>query len=52
LVFLILLLNDKEVMGKYKNSMIQNVVSVSIVIVIIVLSTLYAISTLFPNLFK
>jgi NRAMP (natural resistance-associated macrophage protein)-like metal ion transporter len=52
LVFLILLLNDGELMGKYKNTRSQNVVSVTIVGCIVVLSTLYAISTLFPNLFK
>ncbi|MCX6843423.1 MAG: divalent metal cation transporter [candidate division WOR-3 bacterium] len=52
LVFLILLLNNEEIMGKYKNTTGQNVISVTIVIAIVVLSTLYAISALFPNLFK
>jgi len=52
LVFLILLLNNKELVGKYKNNLIQNILAVTIVGVIVVLSTLYAISTLFPNLFK
>jgi Mn2+/Fe2+ NRAMP family transporter len=52
LVFLILLLNNEESMGKFKNTLSQNVINLSIVIVIIVLSTLYGISALFPNLFK
>jgi Mn2+/Fe2+ NRAMP family transporter len=52
LVFLILLLNDAELMGKYKNSRSQNIISVTIVTCFILLSTLYAISTIFPNLFK
>jgi Mn2+/Fe2+ NRAMP family transporter len=52
LVFLILLLNDKKTMGAYVNTVWKNVVNVSIVAVIIVLSTLYGISTLFPNIFK
>ncbi len=52
LVFLILLLNDKKTMDKYANSLWQNIVNISIVLVIIVLSTLYGISTLFPNLFQ
>jgi NRAMP (natural resistance-associated macrophage protein)-like metal ion transporter len=52
LVFLILLLNNKELMGKYKNTGRQNFVDFTIVIVIIILSTLYGISALFPNLFK
>jgi len=51
LVFLILLLNDKKTMGKYKNRPRQNIISLTIVIVIIILSTLYGISALFPNLF-
>jgi len=51
LVFLILLLNDRKTMGEYSNTMAQNIVCGSIVAVIIVLSTLYAISTLFPDLF-
>jgi len=52
LVFLILLLNDGEVMGKYKNTLLQNIISIFIVVCIIVLSTLYAISALFPELFS
>jgi Mn2+/Fe2+ NRAMP family transporter len=52
LVFLILLLNNKELVGKYKNTLAQNIIATSIVGIIIVLSTLYGVSTLFPNLFK
>lgn len=51
LVFLILLLNNKELMGEYKNNTLQNVLNFSIVIGLIVLSTAYALSALFPNLF-
>ena len=51
LVFLILLLNNEEIMGKYKNTLAQNIAGIVIVTVIIVLSTLYGISTLFPSLF-
>lgn len=52
LVFLILLLNNDELMGKYKNSKLQNVVSYSIVLAIISLSTMYSVSVLFPGLLK
>ena len=52
LVFLILLLNDKKTMGEYANTTLQNIVSTLIVVLIIILSTLYGISALFPNLFK
>jgi Mn2+/Fe2+ NRAMP family transporter len=48
-VFLILLLNNEEVMGKYRNTTAQNVAGAFIVIAIIVLSTLYGITTLFPE---
>jgi Mn2+/Fe2+ NRAMP family transporter len=51
LVFLILLLNDEQTMGEYRNSGLQNTISITIVVVIIVLSTLYALSCLFPGLF-
>ena len=52
LVFLIILLNNEESMGKYKNTLAQNIINITIVTGIIVLSTMYGISTLFPNLFK
>jgi Mn2+/Fe2+ NRAMP family transporter len=51
LVFLILLLNDGEVMGKYKNTLSQNIINITIVTIIILISTLYGITTIFPNLF-
>jgi len=52
LVFLIILLNDEKTMGKFKNTLFDNIVNISIVVVVVVLSTLYGISSLFPNLFN
>jgi Mn2+/Fe2+ NRAMP family transporter len=52
LVFLILLLNDKGTMGERVNKPWENILNGSIVAVIIVLSTLYGISTLFPGMFQ
>ena len=52
LVFLILLLNQEELVGKYKNTRLQNVVGSIIVAGIVVLSTIYGVSALFPELFK
>jgi len=52
LVFLILLLNQEELVGKYKNTRFQNLVGSIIVAGIVVLSTLYGVSALFPGLFK
>jgi len=51
LVFLILLLNQEELMGKYKNTLAQNIIGFSIVAMIVALSTLYALSVLFPEMF-
>jgi len=50
LVFLILLLNNEETMGQYKNTLFQNVANIGIVVVIIVISTLYGISAIFPKI--
>ncbi|MEA5114239.1 MAG: divalent metal cation transporter [Geobacteraceae bacterium] len=52
LVFLILLLNNKKTMGEYTNTAWQNIVNTGIVAVIVVLSSLYAVSTLFPSMFR
>ena len=51
LVFLIVLLNDKKTMGGHTNTRWQNIANASIVIAIVVCSTFYAITTVFPNLF-
>jgi Mn2+/Fe2+ NRAMP family transporter len=51
LVFLILLLNDEKTMGKYTNTRWQNIANVTIVVAVIVTSTLYGISAVFPDLF-
>jgi Mn2+/Fe2+ NRAMP family transporter len=52
LVFLILLLNDKPLMGQYVNTRWQNFVNWTIVIFVIVISTVYAVSVLFPKWFS
>ena len=52
LVFLILLLNDRETVGEYCNTPVQNIIGGAIVVVIVVLSTLYGISVMFPSLFQ
>ena len=52
LVFLILLLNDRQTMGAYCNSRMQNIIGGGIVLAIVVLSTLYGVSVMFPGLFQ
>ena len=52
LVFLILLLNDEETMGKYKNTLLENILNIGIVLALIVISTAYGLGTLFPNIYN
>jgi Mn2+/Fe2+ NRAMP family transporter len=49
LVFLILILNSESFMGDQVNTRAQNIVNWTIVIFVTVMSTLFAVSTLFPN---
>lgn len=49
LVFLILILNDPQFMGEHVNTRWQNVANWGIVLFVTVMSTLFAVSTLFPN---
>ncbi len=47
LTFLILLLNDKELMGEYANTRWENIANWAIVLFVIVVSTIYGVSVLF-----
>jgi NRAMP (natural resistance-associated macrophage protein)-like metal ion transporter len=51
LIFLVILLNDKDTMGEFRNTPFQNVVNISIIIFVIVVSSLFAMTTLFPDFF-
>jgi Mn2+/Fe2+ NRAMP family transporter len=51
LTFLILLLNDKPLMGAQVNTLWQNIANWGITIFVIVVSTAYGLSVLFPELF-
>lgn len=50
LIFLILILNDEGFMGKHVNTRGQNVANWSIVIGIVIISTAFAVTILFPTL--
>ncbi len=50
LVFLVLLLNDKQLMGDHVNTRSQNIANVSITAFVIIVSTAFGLSVLFPNL--
>ncbi len=51
MLFLLMLVNDKEIMGSYANNRFQNISAVSIMSVLILMSGLYGISLIFPGLF-
>ncbi|MCY3022380.1 MAG: divalent metal cation transporter [Planctomycetota bacterium] len=51
LVFLILILNDKPTMGEQVNTRWQNIANWSIAVFVVAMSTLFGISTLFPEWF-
>ena len=50
LIFLILLLNDRQLMGPYANTRLQNATEWTIAVIVIVASTFYGILTIFPSL--
>ncbi|HEX9009876.1 MAG TPA: NRAMP family divalent metal transporter [Holophagaceae bacterium] len=52
LIFLILLLNDEQFMGKHVSTPWQNTANWAIVIFVSIMSTLFAVSTLFPGLLE
>ena len=49
LLFLLLLANDKKIMGKHTNKPWQNIASISIMIFLVAASSLYGLSLVFPN---
>jgi len=51
LLFLILLLNDRQIMGEYTNTRWQNIANWAIALFVIIMSTAYALSLLFPEWF-
>ena len=52
LIFMILLLNDEQFMGKHVNSLWQNIMNTGIVVFVVVMSSLMAVGTLYPDIFK
>ncbi len=51
LLFLLLLVNDKEIMGKYRNKRWENAVIVIIIAILVTMSGLYGASLVFPHMF-
>ena len=51
MLFLLMLLNDRELMGEHVNSLPRNVASIAIMLALIACNGLYGIATLFPHAF-
>lgn len=51
MLFLLMLLNDRELMGEHVNSRSRNAASIAIMIALIVCNGLYGVATLFPHAF-
>jgi Mn2+/Fe2+ NRAMP family transporter len=49
MLFLLMLLNDRELMGEHVNSRLRNALSIGVMVLLIVCNGLYGISTMFPN---
>ena len=50
MLFLLMLLNDRTLMGEYVNSTSRNILSIIVLLLLIVCNGLYGLVTLFPNL--
>ena len=51
IVFLLLLVNDREIMGKHANSGLGNFFGIAVTLFLILAGIIYGISTVFPHLF-
>lgn len=49
MLFLLMLLNDRELLGEHVNLPLRNLLSIGVMILLIVCNALYGISTVFPN---
>ena len=50
IAFLLLLVNDNEVMGEHKNNWLLNTLGIGVAAFVSLAGLLYALSTIFPNL--
>ena len=49
MLFLLMLVNDRELVGEHVNSPTRNVLSIGVMVLLIVCNGLYGITTMFPN---
>ena len=49
MLFLLMLLNDRELLGEHVNSPLRNALSIGVMVLLITCNCLYGVSTIFPN---
>jgi Mn2+/Fe2+ NRAMP family transporter len=52
IAFLLLLVNDQEVMGEHKNTWLLNALGIGVGVFVSLAGLLYALSVIFPSLFQ
>ncbi|MDR3710117.1 MAG: divalent metal cation transporter [Capsulimonadaceae bacterium] len=52
IVFLILLVNDREIMGEYANGRWSNFLGIGVTVILVLAGLIYGITTIFPHLLK
>jgi Mn2+/Fe2+ NRAMP family transporter len=52
IAFLLLLVNDQEVMGEHKNTWLLNALGIGVAVFVSLAGLLYALSVIFPSLFQ
>jgi Mn2+/Fe2+ NRAMP family transporter len=49
IVFLLLLVNDREIMGEHANGRLENVLGISVTILLVLAGLVYGVTTIFPH---
>ena len=50
IMFLMLLVNDREIMGEHANGRLENILGVSVTILLVLAGLIYGVTTIFPHL--
>jgi Mn2+/Fe2+ NRAMP family transporter len=50
IVFLLLLVNDREIMGEHTNTRLANFFGIAVTVVLVLAGLIFGITTIFPNL--
>ena len=50
IVFLLLMVNDRQIMGKHANSPIENFFGISVTVLLVLAGLFYGVTSIFPHL--